>query len=111
MNLKMLRESGMTKRLVDELNTTKYMYPEQDVFNLFCRGKIKELPSYYGRSAYTEPCSHPKVVHYAATMGKWKNYILVDYYRNIPFSEIRKDEFNEDLDSSADVRNNIAGDI
>ena len=103
-NLKLIREHNMDEKLRRSLNNTRYIYPEQDALNYVCVGHVKELPTEYGMAQCTAEVEHPKIMHFAATGGKWKNYDIVKYYRDIPFSEIRKEKRNEeDSDSSSDI--------
>lgn len=91
-NLKMLRENGMDDKIIADLNNTKRSFPEQDSFNECCQGYILNLHPMYGRSLWTTQCDEPLIEHFAASNGEWKNYEIVNYYRNIPFTEIRKED-------------------
>ncbi len=90
MNLEKLRD-GTDDRMIKELNTIKYAFPEQDVFNAICQGNIRELNPTYGMSPWTIQVQNPKVEHFAASNGKWRDYPIVKYYRDLQWSEIRKE--------------------
>ena len=64
-DLAALRQSEMDRAMVEELNSRRYTLVGQDVMNILCRGRIKELPSEYNACAYTEPCNAPRILHYA----------------------------------------------
>lgn len=64
-DLAALRQSMMDDAMIEELNSRKYTLVGQDVMNILCRGRIKELPSEFNACAYTEPCDAPRILHYA----------------------------------------------
>lgn len=106
-NLSMMRNYRITERLVYDINRCIHPYPEQDVFNEVCRGNIKELSPEYGMSPWTTQCENPKIEHFAASEGKWREYDIVNYYRDISWEEIeekRKERDYEDTYSSTDLR-------
>lgn len=47
MNLEALRRDNMVPRFLEELKNEKYRYPDQDVLNLLCQGRISFLPPCY----------------------------------------------------------------
>ena len=47
MNLKKLREDNMTPKFVEALKTDYLEFPDQDVLNVLCKGKVQGLPPYY----------------------------------------------------------------
>lgn len=105
-NLNMMRGYRIADKCVYELNRCVWPYPEQDVLNAVCRGNIKELPPTYGRSPWTTQCENPKIEHFAASEGKWREYDIVKYYRDLPWEEIeekRKEKYYANTDSSTDV--------
>ena len=87
-NLKKLRD-GKADEVIDILNTKKYTYLEQDVFNLQCQGAIYKLSSDYNATNYTKPTSNPKIVHYAG-IKDWSDVDLVNRYRDTSWEEILK---------------------
>lgn len=72
MNLKQMREDGITKTFLDEINTKKYRFPEQDILNRFAvpEGKATDLPVRYNESFCCGYTLTPAVVHYAG-VGNW----------------------------------------
>lgn len=87
-NLDKLRD-GKGDEVVNTLNWTRCDFLDQDALNRCCKGNILAIPSTYNATAYTEPVENPKVVHYAGVRD-WKHEPLVEKYREIPFSDIRK---------------------
>ena len=81
LNLAKLRD-GIGDRIIEELNTVKHTYPEQDCFTEFCKGKILELPSEYNSTHFTAPCENPKIIHYADTRD-WREKPIVKQYREM----------------------------
>lgn len=105
-NLKMMKEYHIPDKCVYELNRCIWPYPEQDVLNAVCRGNIKELSPEYGRSPWTTQCDDPKIEHFAASGGKWRDYDIVKQYRDMPWEEVeekRKEKYYADTDSSSNV--------
>lgn len=89
-NLKRIREDGIDDLVIHELNTNRHIFAEQDAFNELCQGHIYPMPADYNVNEFTEPTNNPKIYHYAATNGRWRDYEIVKQYRDIPWSEIRK---------------------
>lgn len=81
MNLEKLRD-GTGDRILEELNTVKHTYPEQDCYNIFCRGSILELSSDYNSTYFTEPTDNPKIIHYADTKD-WREKPIVKEFREM----------------------------
>ncbi len=87
-NLAKLRD-GKGDELVKALNWTRYQFLDQDCLNDKCQGHILPLSSTYNATNYTEPVENPKIYHYAG-VRVWAHEPLVEKYRAIPFSDIRK---------------------
>lgn len=88
-NLKALRD-GKAEEVVRALNSKRYIFAEQDAFNELCQGRIYPMPADYNVNEFTEPTNTPKIYHFAATNGRWRNFDIVRRYRDIPWSEIRQ---------------------
>lgn len=93
MNLRELRRS--TDVIIHRLNTVYTFANEQDIMNTFCHGKIKLLPSIYNACNYTEPCTDPKIVHFAGigenfpwSRKRWQDEPLVQKYRAMRWEDI-----------------------
>ena len=66
LNLKQMREDGVTKACVDELNTNRYWCTDQDVMNLITpREKMADIPVRYNESFCCGETLNPAIVHYA----------------------------------------------
>lgn len=87
-NLAKLRD-GKGDEIINALNWRRYFILEQDCLNELCRGAIGLLPSIYNASEFTAPCDNPAIVHYAG-IRDWDDIPLVQKYKDIPWSEIRK---------------------
>ena len=87
-NLDALRD-GKYQEVIDALNTKKYTFLEQDVFNEKCQHHILSISSDYNATNFTPPTNRPKIVHYAG-MKKWGNIDLVKEYAKAPWDEIFK---------------------
>ena len=79
MNLEELRD-GTDDKIINVLNEKYYPYPEQDVLNEVCQGKIMRIPAAYNVNAFTEKTEITKIRHYAAEPG-WFDYPEVKKYR------------------------------
>lgn len=86
-NLKALRD-GKGDELIAKLNTEKYYFPDQDVINICCRGRILPLSSQYNSAHYTEPIDDPKILHLSNCdeHPKFKN--LLEKYENVDWKWI-----------------------
>jgi lipopolysaccharide biosynthesis glycosyltransferase len=68
MNLDKLRRDGMSRKLIDAVNTEKFGCPEQDAFNKYCAGHILKLPDDYNCTVYSHITGEPmyeRILHYA----------------------------------------------
>ena len=95
-NLKKMREDHMDDRIIHELNTVKHPFNEQDVINIFCQGKVLELPSMYNVNNYTTPTTTRKILHFAAVKN-WKTLPIITYYKNLPFRRNVTRQFGLDI--------------
>ena len=90
MNLKKMRDDGKDDELIEALNTRYFLYVCQDAMNQYCQGNILELPSDYNVCQFTAHTDNPKIRHFAGERVVWRNNPIVQKYRNIPWSEIKK---------------------
>lgn len=84
MNLDKLRQSGMDDRMIQEINTTKYPYPDQDIINLFCHDRIKPLQTEYNVIPALFPDFPPgqiRIKHFASDKPLWKSSLWQSYRR------------------------------
>lgn len=84
MNLDKLRQSGMDDRMIHEINTTKYPYPDQDIINLFCHECIYQLPTAYNviPALFPDfPQKYIKIKHFASDKPLWKSSLWQTYRR------------------------------
>ena len=85
-NLKKLRD-GKADEVIDELNRHRYIFAEQDAFNMLCQGYIYPMPSMYNVCDYTEPATYKKIYHFAA-IWEWQSFPEVLKYKDIPWEKI-----------------------
>ena len=84
MNLAELRQSGMDDRLIHEIHTVKYPYPDQDAINLLCAGRIAELPQAYNvirALAPDFPQDQVRIRHFCSDKPLWKSGLWQAYKR------------------------------
>lgn len=86
LNLELLRKTGVGEKLIAFLNTKKTTYPEQDAINIYCKGKILNLPGDYNASKVTELTSNPKIVHFAGYMY-WTNNKYTKKWTEAPWPD------------------------
>ena len=87
-NLKEFREYGMDDRLLNELNTVKYKYCEQDAMSKLCKGHALEIDSTYNRAiGVTMPSVNPKVFHFAGHKD-WFDYPEIKRYADMRWREV-----------------------
>lgn len=89
LNLEKLREDGMDDILIKALNTKQYPFADQDCINDICQDKILLIPSTYNSNYYTELFETPKIRHFANEF-KWRDKLMVHYYRNKNWKEVRE---------------------
>ena len=87
MNLKQIRAENTTRAFLEEINREKYQFPEQDVLNHICSGRIYELDERYNVSRFTYSPSEQKIVHFA---GDEKNieHPLIKKYQELSWDKI-----------------------
>ena len=85
-NLEKMRD-GMCDRAIDELNTNRYTYLDQDVVNLLCDGNIFPLLSDYNVSRFTQESEHPRIIHYAGYSG-WLDMPEYKKYAALGWDEV-----------------------
>ena len=84
MDLKKIRDEKLDDAFIDECNRESYRFPEQDIINLICLGRIYELEECYNVSRCTYSPTEQKIVHFA---GEEKNpdHPLIKKYKEIPW--------------------------
>ena len=90
LNLAKIREEHFDDKLIREMNTRKYLYIGQDIWNTIGYDRIGELPQRYNEFTATEEGTCPAIVHYAGTNTWWKQGIRRGEY----YEKYRKFERN-----------------
>ena len=65
MDLKKLRD-GMADLLIRYVNRVDLRFPDQDVINLLCQGRIKPISPYWNSNIWIVEVSDPGITHFAA---------------------------------------------
>lgn len=89
-NLKKLRD-GKAEEVIKVLNSRRYTWVEQDVFNYLCQGRIYPMPSMYNVNTWTDKTDDQMILHYAG-IKEWQAYAPYQKYQGIPFADIRRAE-------------------
>ena len=71
MNLKLLKEEKIDDKLLKEINKKEYRFPDQDVINKICKGKILFIDNMYNSSIYTDYAKEIKILHYIGPKTNW----------------------------------------
>lgn len=86
-NLAKLRD-GKADEIIAVLNHRKYTWPEQDVMNYLCQGRICEMPKKYNDMWFNNPVEKPAITHYAARKREqWVNDPEPRRYREMTWDE------------------------
>ena len=94
MDLKKLRDDGITDRMIDLLNRQRRDWIDQDALNECCDGKILLLPTRYNESPVTGRTEHPAIVHYvgvsktSGSNGQHRHYW--DEYAKMSWDDVSK---------------------
>ena len=83
MDLKKLRD-GMADLLIRYVNRVDMRFPDQDVINLLCQGRIKPVSPYWNSNIWIVEVSDPGITHYAADRNYerhklWQKYEQMEW--------------------------------
>lgn len=83
MNLDYIRAFELDDQMITLLNSKhRYLYPDQDVMNLVCKGKKHILPEEYNIFSVMEFKNEPKIVHFAGFKNWWDSSVPhSEYYK------------------------------
>ena len=80
MDLKKLRD-GMADLLIRYVNRVDLRFPDQDVINLLCQGRIKPISPYWNSNKWIVEVSDPGITHFAADRNYEKQPLWQQYDR------------------------------
>ena len=88
-NLKKLREDKKDDEIINYINTTYEIFPEQNAIGKLCQGYILEIPSDYNfnDSTHYQAAKSRKISHFAG-VNEWQKYPIFQKYKNIPNDEL-----------------------
>lgn len=100
-NLKKLREDHKDDELINYINTTYDIFPEQNAINKLCQNYILEIDSDYNVNNSTDfkNIKSKKITHYAG-VHEWQKYPYFKYYFSIPNNMLiynQKDKIDLDI--------------
>ena len=81
MDLKKLRD-GMADLLIRYVNRVDMRFPDQDVINLLCQGRIKPVSPYWNSNIWIVEVSDPGITHFAADR-KYEQHRLWQKYEQM----------------------------
>lgn len=71
-NLEYLRKTEIDEAMINEINTVKHLWPDQDVVNVFCQGHTLLLGYEFNDLIPKRRTFKPKILHYAGLKEWWK---------------------------------------
>lgn len=88
-NLRKLRD-GKADEVIDVLNRRRYTWPDQDVLNYLCQGRIAEMPSEYNSCWWTDRnAPGARIVHFAGVpCDGWIHDPRVERWRATSWDEV-----------------------
>lgn len=88
-NLAKLRD-GKADEVMDVLNRRRYTWPDQDVLNYLCQGRIHDMPAEYNSNWWTDRnAPNARIVHFAGVPREsWTNDPRVTRWRDTPWDEV-----------------------
>ena len=88
-NLRKLRD-GKADEVIDVLNRRRYTWPDQDVLNYLCQGRIADMPSCYNSNWWTDKnAPGARIVHFAGVQREgWVNDPRVTRWRDMSWDEV-----------------------
>ena len=90
MNLELLRSSGCGEQVVQTLNKRRWIWPEQDAFNVICEGSILFLPREYCAGKGTEPYGAPYIRHFMGEGATYRNSEIYKYWDSMTWEAVLK---------------------
>ena len=90
MNLKKIREDGVDDRMINHLSRHFEGYPDQNVVNIECDGRIYYLSPCYNWSFFTNEEVEPKIIHTSHAPYRKDVEEIINYYENTSFEKILK---------------------
>jgi len=70
-DLKKTRKHKLDDKMIELLNTKKYLFPDQDVINIVYKGKIKHISNIYNSAETTGIVDNAKIIHYIKEHKGW----------------------------------------
>ena len=87
LNLAQIRAEKLDDVMLEEVNNRQYKFPEQDIYNIVCRGRIYPLDNSLNVSRFTYSPMQQKIVHYAGEK-KSLDIPLVKHYNDLSWDSI-----------------------
>lgn len=90
-NLKFLRETKKDDEIIQDVESWRRGWPEQDSICLHCRKRIYELSGEYNYcvNGFTKYVEHPRIIHYAGINEWWKEPEYKQYEK-LTWAEVLK---------------------
>ena len=80
MDLRKLRD-GMAEELIRYTNRVEMDFPDQDVINLLCQGRIKAIDPYWNSNRWIVEVENPGITHFAADRNYERQELWQEYDR------------------------------
>ena len=80
LNLRMMMQTGVYKKMIRRVNEAPYTAPDQDMLNIFCQGEILTLaPEWNDAGHITQKTNDPYIRHYGGS-NKWNEPAVFSWY-------------------------------
>lgn len=93
MNLEQLRKDNMVSKFVEASKCDKYVCPDQDILNIYCRDRIYFLPPYYNGIVVFNNKQEFLKKYTEEDYNAYKNYGTIHYISNKPWNSIAHQYF------------------
>ncbi len=80
MNLREIRKAQLQRVWLEHVNGTQYTWPDQDILNITCKGRVSFVNIIYNTFGSDNPVKHPKIIHYTV-QKPWNNATVPRYDR------------------------------
>ena len=88
-NLKVMREDGITEKLVDLINMQKLTCPEQDALCIVCAGNILDMPSDFNYNRFVPRTEDVRIQHHCGYRHtSWAGFPDVNDYRRLDWKRV-----------------------
>jgi len=78
LNLREIRQQNLEIQWLQMVNSTSYVWPDQDILNITCRGKVSWLSPVFNVFGDAQAKKKPRIIHYIV-QKPWRNHSVSRY--------------------------------